>query len=107
MRTRSSLAHTLLGGHALGEVAGDLGEGDELAVVVLDGGDDHARPEERAVLAHPPALVLEAADALGLLQLVLGPAAIDVGLAVEDRKMLADDLGGQVALDALRPRVPG
>src|SRR5437868_207689 len=48
-----------------------------------------------------------ATDALGLLQLVLRPAAVDVGLAVKDREMLADDLGGGVTLDALGARVPG
>ena len=51
----------LLGAPALGHVAGDLGEADQRAVLVEDRVDDHARPEARAVLAHPPALGLELA----------------------------------------------
>src|SRR5690606_9698714 len=53
----------------LREVAGDLGETEELAVVVADRGDQHARPEARAVLAQPPSFVLEAPDAARGLQL--------------------------------------
>ena len=45
------LAHPLLAGPALGQVAGDLGEADEAAAVVADGGDDDVGPEARAVLA--------------------------------------------------------
>ena len=46
---------------ALGDVAGDLGKADQLAVIVADRIDDHAGPEERAVLADAPALLLVAA----------------------------------------------
>ena len=45
----------------LGHVAGDLGEADQLAVVVTDRVDHDARPEARAVLAAAPALGLVAA----------------------------------------------
>ena len=45
----------------LGDVARDLGEADQLAVVVADRVDDDAGPEARAVLAHAPALGLELA----------------------------------------------
>ena len=48
-----------------GHVARDLGKPQQRAVVVTNGVDHHARPEARAILAHPPALVLEAALALG------------------------------------------
>jgi hypothetical protein len=46
---------------ALGDVAGDLGEADQLAVLVADRVDHHAGPEAGAVLAHAPALGLELA----------------------------------------------
>ena len=45
----------------LGDVARDLGEADQLAGRIADRVDDDARPEGRAVLAHPPALGLELA----------------------------------------------
>ena len=48
---------------ALGQVARDLGEAEQLAVRVVQRGDDHVGPETRAVLAHPPAFVLAAAFA--------------------------------------------
>ncbi len=56
------LLQELLGTPALGQVAGDLREADERAVGVAQGGDDDVGPEQRAVLAHAPALLLEAAD---------------------------------------------
>src|SRR5256885_9289710 len=43
----------LFGLLALGEVAHDLGEAAQLAVLVADGGQDRVRPELRAVLADP------------------------------------------------------
>ncbi len=43
----------------------------------------------------------------GLLQLVVGPSAVAHVLRIEHGQMLADDLVGRVALDALRPDVPG
>ena len=52
----------------LGDVAGDLGEADQLAVVVADRIDDDAGPEERAVLADAPAFLLEAPVSRGDLQ---------------------------------------
>ena len=63
--------------------------------------------KRRAVLAEPPALVLETPFRLGDLQLVGGPAPVDDLLGVEAGEVLADDLVGRVALDAARPRIPG
>ncbi|HET8584985.1 MAG TPA: hypothetical protein VFM89_04535, partial [Casimicrobiaceae bacterium] len=40
------------------------------------------------------------------MQLVLGPAAVDGVLRVEDREMLADDLVRRITADALRAGVP-
>ena len=69
--------------------------------------DHHVGPEARAVLAHAPAFVLEAAVSRGDLQLVLGPAARD-GPADRTcekwRPMISSRL---VALDAFGAGVPG
>ena len=48
----------------------------------------------------------EAPSARRGLELVLGPAAVDRLLRVEDREMAPDDLVGTVALDALRAGIP-
>ena len=100
-------AHQLrLDALALGEIARHLGEAEQPAGVVAHRGNDDARPEARAVFAQPPALLLEAALARRHLQLPLRLAALDLLRRVEAREMLADDLGGGVALDALRAGVP-
>ena len=54
-----------------------------------------------------PAFVDEAARFRRHLELVLRPPALARLLRIEGREMLADDLGGFVALDALRAAVPG
>src|SRR5260370_334472 len=59
LRFRQLLLHLLeleLGLAALADVAGDLGEADEPAFFV-DGIDNDAGPEERAVLADAPAIL--------------------------------------------------
>lgn len=63
-------------------------------------------PEQRAVLAHAPALVLEAARGHRHFQVVRGPAALDVLCTIEAREMSADDLVGAVALDVAGARIP-
>ena len=68
--------------------------------------DDDVRPEARAVLADAPALVLEASVLRRLAQLELREMLGDVFGRVEDREVLADDLVGAVALDALGAGVP-
>src|SRR5690606_9532339 len=66
----------------------------------------HVGPEPRAILAHAPALVLEAALAGGQFQLGLRPAGAHRLLRVEAREVVADDLVRAVALDALGAGVP-
>jgi hypothetical protein len=108
LRLRKLLLHPLepeLGLAPLGHVAGDLGEADKLAVLI-DGIDDDAGPEEGAVLAHPPAVFLVAALVAGDLQRALRLAVGAVSLGVEAGKMLAEDLLGRVALDALAADIP-
>ncbi len=76
---------------AFGDVARDLGEPDELAVLV-DRVDHDAGPEERAVLADAPTFLLVAAlfpgDAERTGRLAVGA----VGVGVEPGEMLAQDL---------------
>ncbi len=76
---------------ALGDVARDLGEADQLAVLV-DRIDHHARPEEGAVLADAPAFFLVAALFPCDAERAGGLAIRPVGLGIETGKMLADDL---------------
>src|SRR4051812_46224584 len=105
---RKLLLHALqleLGLAPLGDVAGDLGKADQPAVF-LDGVDDDAGPEERAVLADTPAFLLIAAVLPGNSERPRGLAVGLVGGGVKPRKMLADDFLRQVALDALPADVP-
>src|SRR5688500_5671545 len=102
-----ALAHRLLVRPALGKVARDLREAEQLAVVVAQRGDHHVRPEARAVLAHAPALVLEAPFGHRGAQLVVGPALVHGVARIEGGKVPADDLARAVALDALGAGVPG
>jgi hypothetical protein len=90
-----------------GHVAGQLREPDQLAGIVAQRRDRDTGPEGRAVLAHPPSLVQETARRLGHPQLVGGPARLPRLRRVEDRKVLADDFLGRVALDSLGADVPG
>ncbi len=60
---------------AFGDVAGDLGEADVPARVVVDGGDDDVGPEPAAVLADAPAFFFVVAFAQGDFEFVLGVAA--------------------------------
>ena len=64
-KRRTGLLERLLRFLALGDIARDLGEADEVAVLVADRIDDHIGPEAGAVLADAPALLLEAALAGG------------------------------------------
>src|SRR5690349_19158519 len=99
-RTRSSCARRSVRSRVILEAA-------QLALRVEQRGDNHVGPEARAILAHAPALDLEAADARGFLDLAVGPAGGDRFGRVEDREVLADDVVGGISLDALRAGVPG
>ena len=91
---------------ALRQVAGDLGEADELAICISDRCNDDVCPEQRAVLPDAPALVFERSDFRCHLELVLGQAARERFGRIEAREMLADDLVSLVPLEALGARVP-
>src|SRR5204863_6349084 len=70
------------------------------------GGDDHVGPELGAVLADPPALVLDPPRGGRLAEQPLRLAGGDVLLRVEHREVLADDVGPGVALQPLGTAVP-
>src|SRR5262245_5563114 len=82
----------LLHGAPLREVAGDLGEPDEGAVFVVHDVEDRVRPEAAAVLAHAPALALEAALAPRDGERMLGQAGAPILVREEAGEMRADDL---------------
>src|SRR5262249_38261871 len=90
----------------LGEVVGDLGEPEVLALRIADRRDGDVGPEARAVLAHAPALLLAATFEAGPPQHLLGVATGPLRLLVEDGEMAADDLVGAVALEAGGAEVP-
>ena len=69
--------------------------------------DDHdVGPEAGAVLADPPAFVLEPAVGGGDLKLPVRLAGGDLLRGVEHREVPSDDLICSVALEALRARIP-
>ena len=93
LRFRELLLHLLeleLRLAALGNVAGDLGEADEIAVLV-DGVDDDAGPEEGAVLAHAPAFLFIPALFPGNSQGALRLAVHAVDFGIEAGEVLPDD----------------
>src|SRR5215210_1694735 len=101
-----ALAQLLLDLLALCDVAHYLRETPQVALLVFQSRDEHARPEPRAVLADPqailPVVILRGRRA----QFLLEVAALEVLLGVKHRRVLDDYLLFPVAGDALRPRVP-
>ncbi len=73
----------------LGLVAGDLGEADVQAPVVVDRADDDAGPEPGAVLAHAPALLGERPVAQRCLEVALRVPRQLLLLGVEDPEVAA------------------
>src|SRR5687768_12074365 len=92
---------------ALGEIARDLREAAQDSRRVAKRRDDDVGPEMRAIGAHAPTLVLEPSYTRGLFELARWPVPPERLPRVESREVLADDLLGLVALDALRALVPG
>jgi hypothetical protein len=101
-----ALPQPRLGLPPLGQVAGDLGEAHQPTVSIPDWVDDDVRPEAAAILAHPPAFAFKRAIPRRGLQRPLRQSRPPIGLGVEDREMLAQDLGFLVALEAACPGVP-
>src|SRR5439155_9277053 len=93
-----ALLELLLHAPAVREIAGDLDIATDLAVGREDGGQDDVGPEARPVLAHAPALVLDAALGCGNLQQPLRATGEAVLLGVEAFEAVSDDLAGRVSL---------
>src|SRR5262249_23746076 len=74
--------------------------------VLIDRVDDDACPEERAVLADAPTFLFVAALVPRNAERACGLAVGPVGLGIEARKVLADDLLRRIALDALAADIP-
>src|SRR5207248_4439324 len=70
-------------------------------------GQHDVGPEARAVLAHAPALVLDAALGCGNLQQPLRAAGAAILLGVEAMEALSDDFAGRVSFQVLGAGVPG
>src|SRR6185312_17461521 len=100
------LAERLLRGVALGQIAGELGKADELALVAEQAVDDDIGPEAAAVLAHAPALGLEPALGERRLERALRHAQRLVLRRVQHREMLPDGFVGAVKLDARGAEIP-
>jgi hypothetical protein len=77
-----------------------------LAIPIEDRVDDDARPEQRPVLAHPPALAFIGAVLERRIQRELRNPAAAFILGVEAGEMLADDLIGGIALGGLGAGIP-
>src|SRR5215208_6961580 len=88
------------------QVARDLGEADDGAILGMHGIEHRRGPETGAVLAHTPSFILEAADGLCRLQSPRRLSGREVLRREEHRKIFADDLLGAVALDAFGARIP-
>src|SRR5471032_1156442 len=101
-----AVAQRVVGAFLVADVAGDLGEADQLAVFLAQRVDHHRGPEAAAVLAHAPAFVLELAAVARAAQRALGQLQGAVLVGVKTRKMLADDFGVGIALEAARAGVP-
>ena len=89
------------------DVAGDLGEADQRALLIVDRFEDGTGGKTAAVLSDAPALGDNLPLLGGFTQHLRRRAGALFLLGVKARKVLPDDLVGAVALDALRAAIPG
>jgi hypothetical protein len=100
------LLQRALGFHPFGNVARDLGEADELAVLVANRIEQRERPESTAVATHAPAFRLVATGFRGNLQRLLRQLPFLILGREKPAERLANDVPGLVALEAFRARIP-
>src|SRR2546421_9367250 len=100
------LTELLVDGAALRHVACDLSKPDQDTGTVVDGVDDHIRPERRAVLAYAPTLRLESSVPSGDRQCAVRQPVFLILRGVEPGKMLTNNLLCPIALDPLGAGVP-
>ena len=91
---------------AVSQVPGHLCKPLQLAIVVIQCGDDDVRPELAAVLADTPVFVLDTAELLGDFQLTFRLLSLGVFLRVERREVLAYDLLRLISFRLLGAFVP-
>src|SRR5438132_9638335 len=101
-----SLTELLVDSTALGHVARDLSKPDQDAGIVVDGVDDHIRPEPRAVLAYAPTLRLESSVPNGNRQCAVWQPVFLILRCVNTGKMLTNNLLCPIAFDPLGAGVP-
>jgi hypothetical protein len=102
-----NLPQAILSLFSLGNIAGHLGEADEIAAIVINAVDDNGSPKRAAIFADSPALRFKAALLGGLGESPIGDAGLAVLLGVKDAEMLSDNAGRCITLDMLRSRIPG
>ena len=90
----------------LGDVAGDFRKSKQGTVFIADRIDDDVRPEAAAVFADAPTFRLETPLFGRDAESTAGKSGRQVFRRVEPAEILAHDLIGRVALDALRTLVP-
>ena len=101
-----ALAEPLRGLLPLGEIAGDHGEADGLALLAPDRGDGEVGPEAGSILADEPAFFLVRPFLGRQAEVALGLPVRLVFRQKEGGERLADDLRLLVALDPLGASVP-
>ena len=99
-------AQSVLVALAVREILGHLGEPAMGTIPGAQRRDDHARPEPGAVLAHPPALVLDPADVQSAREQPIRQARARVLLGIEDREVQTDGFVNAVSLQPLGPKIP-
>src|SRR3984957_12731557 len=88
-----------------GNVAGNLGEADELTPLIQRINDNRGE-ELRAILAYPPSLGLELSAATGCFEGARRQPGLTIFLGIEHLEVPADDFIRVVSLDALGAGVP-
>src|SRR5690606_3675439 len=100
----------LLQGHlrlaAFRDVTSDLGKADERSIDIPNRIDDHARPDQLAVLANPPCLCLETPLSQGRSKATLRLPLFPISLREEQGIVFSNHLFRGVTLYALGAAVP-
>src|SRR5471032_2601989 len=92
---------------SLGDIPRHLGETAQQARFIVNGCNDDVSPEAGSVFADTPPFLFEATLGTRNLELESWLSGTVVDIGIEDAEILPDDLVRRIALDGLRPRVPG
>jgi hypothetical protein len=91
---------------SFGKVTRDLGEADQVVIIIVYGIDHNACPETAAILPAAPPFGFEASFAAGRIKCPLGHARIAILWRVEAGKVLTDNFGLWITLDACGACIP-